>query len=354
MTSSAPSNASTIFTPYAAEWNLDDHQLEAALARAKEDGMDTSQPQEKLLLFLYAKGILAKESPEERKPIFNAVLHGSSQVSAERLKRLTTIVNVGEKSPMRATLDAKTFFDAFVELHPEWAPGEGVFVAHRDHPDLHGKEHALVERFQKIGLCYMHAPVVLQHYLVAMNNTERTPMLNIADFLKTKMNGTQLYHHIWDNQGGDSLEFLKSILAKKPDRKGIVHKLVNDTTDLTSLLKTNGPGLVSGFRVTSDFNARQWQHEGYSREGEVVGRHAMLLIGCREAGGKVWYLLQNWWKTKAYVEVDIAYLAASECLVHFVTEKQHRMGNFLSNYEEMVECEVGLDARENFVPEGMC
>ncbi|KAI8820048.1 hypothetical protein BJ741DRAFT_683485 [Chytriomyces cf. hyalinus JEL632] len=200
------------------------------------DGVYTSQPQEKLLLFLYAKGLFAKESPKVRTVIFNALLHGANQVSVERLKRLTTIVNVGEKSPIRSTLDAKTFFDAFVELHPEWAPGE--------------------------------------------------------------------------------------------DHKGIVKKLVEETTDLTSLLKTNGPGLVSGFHLTSDFNSRQWHHEGYYGEAEVVRRLAMLLIGCREVGGKMRYLLQNWWKTKA-------------------------MGGFLSNYEEMAECEIGLDASKNFVPEGM-
>ncbi|KAI8820062.1 hypothetical protein BJ741DRAFT_655609, partial [Chytriomyces cf. hyalinus JEL632] len=151
--------SSNIFSPYAAEWDLDDHQLGVTLARAIEDGVNTSQPQEKLLLFLYAKGLFAKESPKVRTVIFNAVLHGANQVSVERLKRLTTIVNVGEKSPIRSTLNTKTFFGAFVELHPEWTPGEDAFVAHRDHTNLRRKEHALVERFQESGLCYMHAPV---------------------------------------------------------------------------------------------------------------------------------------------------------------------------------------------------
>ncbi|TPX74281.1 hypothetical protein CcCBS67573_g04447 [Chytriomyces confervae] len=131
---------------------------------------------------------------------------------------------------------------------------------------------------------------ITQHYLVAMKNTEQTPMPNIADFLKP------------------------------------------------GLLKTNGPGLVSGFHVTSNFDSQQYN------SGSMKG-----II----AGGKVWYILQNWWKTKANVEVEIAYLAASECLVHFVTEKQHRMGDFLSNYKEMVECEVDLDASKNFEPEHM-
>ncbi|KAI8832845.1 hypothetical protein BJ741DRAFT_580002 [Chytriomyces cf. hyalinus JEL632] len=51
------------------------------------------------------------------------------------------------------------------------------------------------------GLCYMHAPVVLQHYLVAMNNAEPTSMLNVAEFLKKKMNGTNPHQRIWHNEG---------------------------------------------------------------------------------------------------------------------------------------------------------
>ncbi|KAI8825426.1 hypothetical protein BJ741DRAFT_671613 [Chytriomyces cf. hyalinus JEL632] len=82
-------------------WDLDEHRLIAALTRAQEDGVDTSQPQSKLLLFLYAKDILAEKEakdPGSRKRKFDALLNGTSDVSVERRNRLKAMLEVGEKS----------------------------------------------------------------------------------------------------------------------------------------------------------------------------------------------------------------------------------------------------------------
>ncbi|KAJ3220442.1 hypothetical protein HDU81_011433 [Chytriomyces hyalinus] len=324
-TSSQPSN---IFSPYATEWELDENQMAAALARAEEDGVDTSLPQPKLLLFLYAKGILADKTAVVRKSMFHDLLHGTSDISVAQLNRSKTIVEVGEKSPTRSTLDPKSFFDSFAELHPEWAAGKDVFVAHRDHPKLLSKDHALVERFQK---------------------TITIP----REFLKKKMSGPNLLAHIWDNRGGDSLDFLVQILSTEPDRNEIIQDVTFVGTDLTTLLKIYGPGLVSGFGVTDDFSSTMaWHHLGRYKGAKFIGRHAMVLIGARKAGESVHYLLQNWWTKKPYVEVDSHFLKSSKAMVHFVTEEQLRMGNFPSSFEELVECESGLDASENPMPEG--
>ncbi|KAJ3253371.1 hypothetical protein HDU77_004568 [Chytriomyces hyalinus] len=142
-----------MFSPFAAEWDLDEHQLRAALACAEVDGVDAN--------------ILSEENPGTRKLMFHDLLHGTSDTLVALLNRLKAIV--------------ESFFESFIESHLEWSARINVFVARRDHPSLRGKEHALVERFQKGGgLCCMHAPVALQHYLVAMSNTDKTP-LNIAE-----------------------------------------------------------------------------------------------------------------------------------------------------------------------------
>jgi hypothetical protein len=57
----------------------------------------------------------------------------------------------------------------------------------------------------------MHAGVVMQHYLVAMNNDKAVPMLNTAEYLKQHMSAKDLYAHIWNNQGGASFEFFREI-----------------------------------------------------------------------------------------------------------------------------------------------
>ena len=109
------------------------------------------------------------------------------------------------------------------------------YVVFRDHHDLNSKPHALVERFQTSGLCYMHAPVVLQHSLVAMTNTEKIPMLDMVKYLRMYMPPKELHYHVWENQGGDSLDFLTHIL-NSPPKFISVSNLGLTTTDFASLL----------------------------------------------------------------------------------------------------------------------
>jgi hypothetical protein len=48
--------------------------------------------------------------------------------------------------------------------------------------------------------------------------------------------------------------------------------------------------------------------------------HAMVLIGARidPIDGEYWFLLQNWWLDRFFIEVTREYLASSECSIHFV------------------------------------
>ena len=169
----------------------------------------------------------------------------------------------------------------------------------------------------------MHACVVLQHYLVAMNNSDPIPMLNVAEYLKKFMSADRLYDHIWKDEGGDSFHFLKSILKTRP-RPGTTNTLVDRTlvtADLVSLMLKYGPALVSGFAVSQDFTSSAWQHLG-ENDQQPIGYHAMVLVGYRTVGWEKRFLLQNWWGEKPYVEVDLQYLVSSEASVRFITEKQ--------------------------------
>jgi hypothetical protein len=199
----------------------------------------------------------------------------------------------------------------------------------------------------------MHACVVLQHYLVAMNNDDQVPMLNMAEYLKKYMPSDRLYEQIWNNEGGDSLDFLENILKERPDSENIL-TLSNNVladTEMDKLVQSYGPGLVSGFCVAKDFIGTEWQHLGDYEVEKFEGRHAMVLVGCRIVDGKKRYLLQNWWKSKPYVEVDVDYLLSSEATIHFIMEPQKEMGDYPTSLETLVECESGIDASENFIPD---
>ncbi|KAI8898807.1 hypothetical protein BC833DRAFT_588216 [Globomyces pollinis-pini] len=370
-----------LFTPYKEEWRLNEEEVEKAAElyaidypsslkrkRKQLEELDEPHQQNKLLMFLYAKGImaakssvvrtnefdelLADEEPHFRKWKFEELFAARTDKLKSALKRLEIIVQKGETSPTRTNLEQTTLFEEFVSNHSEWKANIS-WVVFRDHKDLKKKEHALVERFQRSGLCYMHACVVMQHYLVAMNNDKQIPMLNMAEYLKKYMPGTHLYEQIWNDKGSDSWEFLRSILKKRPKSKQII-SLVNESlaqTDMGALLQEHGPALVSGFCVTEEFITENWQHLGEHNEENFKGRHAMVLVGYREVDGNKRYLLQNWWKTKAYVEVDVDYLLSSDTTIHFIKEKQIEMGDYPASYQTLVECESGIDACENFLPE---
>jgi hypothetical protein len=219
-------------------------------------------------------------------------------------------------------------------------------VIFRDHEKLSGKPHALVERFQLSGgLCYMHARIVLQHYLVAMQRYDHVPMLDLALYLRRFMSSNDLKTYFWDNIGGDSKQFLKSILL--PNSDTICESL---ESELLQALHEYGPGLVQGFQVEDAFiKSRNWQYLG-RRKGEFIGLHSMVLVGIRKEGQSFRFLLQNWWKFKPFVEVDISYMNSCEAVVRFVVTPQHKMGDFPTNLYDHVECEL-LDAPENIAPE---
>ncbi|KAJ3284253.1 hypothetical protein HDU79_008374 [Rhizoclosmatium sp. JEL0117] len=251
-----------LFSEFVEEWGLTEEQIERANALAATDGLDASQMPSKALLFLYAKRFLSHKKSLFRKSEFDDLLDETDDSHCKHaLKRLNTIIGSTEASIARSNVKPGFLYDSFVVAHPVWEEGPEVFVCHRNHRNLEGKEHALVERFQENGLCYMHAPVVLQHYLVAMNNNWHTPMLDVSKFVKQKMDASQLYSQIWNNQGGDSLNFFKAILATPPGPSEIIHESNFIGIDITELLKEYGPGLVSGFHVTQDFqNTSNWQH----------------------------------------------------------------------------------------------
>ncbi|EPZ31551.1 hypothetical protein ROZALSC1DRAFT_30572 [Rozella allomycis CSF55] len=198
----------------------------------------------------------------------------------------------------------------------------------------------------------MHAPVVLQHYLVAMTNQQRIPMLDMVSYLRKKMPAKTLYNHIWENEGGSSLSFLKIILHDKPMATEMEFFKGKNllTANLASNLEDYGPALISNFQVSSQFkDMNQWQHLGKD-DGKILGSHAMVLVGYRIVNGQVRYLVQNWWKQKAYIEVDASYLANCDATITFFLKKQTQMGDFDSNHEALVECDA--DACEQQELEG--
>ena len=107
-----------------------------------------------------------------------------SAESAAPFQRLERLLVTGEDYRDISDI-CPNYFESFVREHPDWSEGVS-FVIFRDHLLLKDKPHAYVQRVQLSGQSCMHAPVAMQHYLVAMRRLEPAPMLDIAKYIQTR------------------------------------------------------------------------------------------------------------------------------------------------------------------------
>jgi hypothetical protein len=142
----------------------------------------------------------------------------------------------------------------------------------------------------------MHAPVVLQHYLLSiyrLNN--KLPlnyeMINISLFIRQHWSARRINAYLKDYfQGESSYNFLKTIMNKKSikdkqyflrdsyqhDRKKF--RIVCE--EIFNRLATH-PALISNFNISEDFyNNKEWiSFSGICDMENSPGAHSMLLIG---------------------------------------------------------------------------
>ena len=264
---------------------------------------------------------------------------GEDRRRAQRALRLLqgdVVHKEGENSGSHGVKLA-TVFAAFCREHPAWGDASQSFVFFRDHAKVKAlsdaaREQLNVTRIQPSGgLCYMHAPAVMQHNLVTLHSGgEHTKMLNVAkyivelfpaDFFKAN----PIYDHVVCNKGSPSEAFLVKIMGLKRSDTApttiIAEYEAESAERVAKALKTYGVGLVSEFKVEPAFQGKQVSFTANALRGEAVGLHAMTLVGHRENDGQHLFLLQNWWKEKQFIEVSAEYLAAADARITFVQKE---------------------------------
>jgi hypothetical protein len=259
----------------------------------------------------------------------------------ERLDRVLS--KAGDMTSDTIPEDVQTF-DLFCVKHPEWTDESKSFVFHRDHPTVSQKQVVLQQRAQLSGLCYIHGPDMLQHYLVSMNKDTLAGMIDISKLIRETFSAEELESHIFRNEGGDSAMLLRRILQPG----SIIFASRSELFDRD--LQEFGCGLVSKFTVFADFDDRTAHSHQGKPEGEELGLHCLVLIGVRvDAEGKRWFLLQNWWKQKQFVEVKEDYFKACAPTIYFVETPQFDIPEkFPKNYARYAENENYLDKSESY------
>ena len=281
---------------------------------------------EKAMAFIKAKGLDKLDAP--------VIWKNLSDESKKRLTRLlkgdiTWNPNGPEEEKPAFATTFETAFDNFCAVCPAWRCPENVFW------DTNAKY--LVIRCQRSGLCYMHAVVVLVHYLIALaTGTDDHQMVDIAACIRDSFPTAALRDHICSNRGGRSIEMLKTMAGLQDKdlvsymipRKSGDEKIFESTTGavVERFKRSKRPALVSGFKVETAFkNGTNGSVPSFSGEISSVekpnGRHAMVLVGVRCAPDNdeaIYFLLQNWWPGKFLVEVTAEYLASTGATITFV------------------------------------
>ncbi len=235
------------FQNRAVKWNLTKDQIGFAFVQARKDRLYVTTQiltsDDEMKCFLYAKNVLDPDIVI-RAHTLNKIFKQGDLPMIRTYERLSRIVSIGEQSR-----EDSSSFDNFVSKNPQWGPGKS-WVLFRDHSQLKDKN-AYVERTQLSSLCYMHGPVMMQHYLVAMNSDAKIGMVDISDYLRKHMDSESLKNHIFHNSGGFSIEFLRNLLHlenhetfEKPDVK---------SDDVPKMMEKYGPGLVSSMEIWSCF-----------------------------------------------------------------------------------------------------
>ena len=130
--------------------------------------------------------------------------------------------------------------------------------------------------------------------------------------------GPLLRDHIFGDKGGHSLDSLRNLVGATRGGSCKIYPVA--PLDITNdHLRKYGPALVHQFRAHEDFtDPNLWRYVGEPK-GDFVGHHAMVMIGVRTEGtNDRRFLLQNWWKTSQFVEMDADYLENCCAAVAFV------------------------------------
>jgi hypothetical protein len=215
----------------------------------------------------------------------------------------------------------------------------------------------LVQRVQLSGLCYMHAPTVVLHYAIWNTKLKSDPaaesdhgMLDMAAEIALHFSRERLGAHIFHGAGNYSADFLKGILHSGSE---VLARYPREPVqELMECLREYGPAVVSNFGVHEDFLDKAVRHHhGLPDTTKFHGKHAMVLVGIRvNDSGKVFYLLQNWWKGKQFVEVSREYMVALRASFHFVVTPQKSVSTdrhrFHSGRMRYAETEATIDLPE--------
>lgn len=184
------------------------------------------------------------------------------------------------------------------------------------------------------SLCFMHAPTTMCQYLNPMKH------VYCQDWLLHPY--CTLEDYVTHGRGDNSWFVLRAMLPANGELSKVNWSHENEIIQFLH----NGPGLISQFNVHKDFmcvNTRS--HFGaVCKQNKKIGLHSMLLVGYRkDDNDHLIFLVQNWWMTKQFVEMDAAYLQSCGADLWMISTTTNMKRNIQMQYSQ-----TNLDVAEEF------
>ena len=300
-----------------------------------------------------ACNLISRNSEEDNKRILN-MKHGqvraylksiqcSEKKSDEIINRLSEdkqnclIRLATEDKPLPQEVTFDVLWKSFTEKVPDWQHNSSTCVKFWEkYPHLEFLKVVKLQGDGNCGTCHAQAPVVLQHYVVTIDRNE--PGVNFG-----MMSVPSLMRHLIDKcskleeflneeyEGGFALKNLMTICQLgKSDITGFSVDALRDKqvvcNFLMNRLKTH-PALIAVFDVSTDFIASDQLTYGSATDimqaQEAEECHSMVLVGIRQdQDGQYWFLCQNWWPHKPFIEVSYEYMIAAGVYIAFIDKTQ--------------------------------
>ena len=234
--------------------------LQQAERRMKQDGFgkylkkfksgsEETRDKTKCLVFLYGRGFFVTSKQKHRKMFVIDILEKPSAMV--RLKRLLD----SEGADRDLTACKKCLYLQLSRTLRCYFQQNGSFGFL---PNGGNDAVKYYFRIQKQGNCFMHSPCVMMPYLFLSRGIETCYPVDLSKFVRRVFNDEQLYKYIVKDNGGSSLEVLRTILGSLfkigPQIDTYNYgTVIKKEFDLPGKLKMFGPGLVTGFRCNKHF-----------------------------------------------------------------------------------------------------
>lgn len=291
--SSSPQTASAflLLRDRQAEWNLTDSQVQQSAELIAHDLALPLCLSNELVLFAYAKRLFAGLDQRERTHKLFGVDRPATTEAITHRNRLQLVVDGYEVD----TCNPSTL-SALVERRPGYSGVRGVS-----------------DRLQLANTCCsLAAPIMWSLYL------QGGEPINLPVHLRRSGSATLLERLVFHRRGVDSRQFFGEVCPQVPITDTLVLAKGGEPALQAKLTEYNHlPCMVSRLRIPQSVLFDE-DEDGDCYLGASAGSsgpkmHSTLLVG--SSGDR--YVLQNWWKSRPFLEVDYAFLERHGAHVHF-------------------------------------